>query len=134
MRLTVVELLHSYQGRLEALTVRPFGSNDIIEFPYKPHAHGPSPGVEWGYACTVHKFQGSEAAAVVAAIPPGTLKIIGNEPWLFDKSAVYTAFSRAKEHLSVIGDLNELAKVIAYDRRRRVTALRSLLIRGAING
>jgi exodeoxyribonuclease V alpha subunit len=123
MRLVVVAC-HS-----ETIEVRPFGANDIIELPYKPHAHGPSPGVEWGYACTVHKFQGSEAAAVVAAIPPGTVKIIGNEPWLFDKSAVYTAFSRAKEHLSVVGDPDELAKVIAYDRRRRVTALPGLLVR-----
>jgi exodeoxyribonuclease V alpha subunit len=106
---------------------RPFGSPHTIELPCRPYAHGPSSGVEWGYACTVHKFQGSEAAAVIVAIPPGTVKIIGNEPWLFDKSAVYTAFSRAKEHLSVAGDPCELTKVACHDRRRRLTALPDLL-------
>ena len=84
----------------------------------------------FGYACTVHKFQGSEAAAVIVAIPPGTVKIIANEPWLFDKLAVYTAFSRAKDHLSVVVDPGELIKVGCHDRRRRVTALPALLREG----
>jgi ATP-dependent exoDNAse (exonuclease V) alpha subunit len=122
MRLVVVDGAKA-KGTFKA---RPFGSADTIELPCQPHAHGPSSGVEWGYACTVHKFQGSEAAAVIVAIPPGTVKIVGNEPWLFDKSAVYTAFSRAKEHLSVTGDPWELTKVASYDRRRRVTALPDL--------
>jgi ATP-dependent exoDNAse (exonuclease V) alpha subunit len=63
----------------------------------------------------------------LGGIPPGTIKIIGNEPGLFDKSAVYTAFSRAKEHLSVVCDPGELIKVGCYDRRSRVTALPDLL-------
>jgi AAA domain/UvrD-like helicase C-terminal domain len=123
MRLVVVD---GAKRNNKTFKARPFGSPDPIELPCQPHAHGPSPGVEWGYACTVHKFQGSEAAAVIVAIPPDTIKIIGNEPWLFDKSAVYTAFSRAKEHLSVV-DAGELIKIGCYDRRRRVTALPDLL-------
>jgi hypothetical protein len=76
------------------------------------------------------KFQGSEAAAVIVAIPPGTVKIIANEPCRFDKSAVYTAFSRAKEHLSVVVGPDELIKVGCHDRRRRVTALPGLIREG----
>ena len=127
MRLVVVDGAKHNNRTFKA---RPFGSPDTIELPCQPHAHGPSPGVEWGYACTVHKFQGSEAAAVIVTIPPGTIKIIGNEPGLFDKSAVYTAFSRAKEHLSVVCDPGELIKVGCHDRRRRVTALPALLREG----
>src|SRR5262249_46952130 len=116
------------------ITARAFHSKDTLTLPLKFVAGGPSPYANWGYAATVHKYQGSEAKAIVLAIPPGTVRFIRNEPWMFDRCAAYTAFSRAKEYLTVIGDLDELAKVIQCNRRSRITALQFLLNGHSTNG
>jgi ATP-dependent exoDNAse (exonuclease V) alpha subunit len=108
-------------------TACPLGKKREIVLPLRPHANGPCKTIGWGYCATVHKFQGSEAQSILVAVAPDVVKIIRGEPWHFDKSAIYTAFSRAKVHLTIVGDFSQLAEVIKFERRQRVTALRSLL-------
>jgi ATP-dependent exoDNAse (exonuclease V) alpha subunit len=102
--------------------------HEIILDLVKPHDKGPCKDVDWGYAATVHKFQGSEAAATIVVIPSGTLRLMKavsgeKEPWFCDKSFVYTACSRPKLSLMLIGDPKDICGAIALNRSDRVTAL-----------
>ena len=58
--------------------------------------------LEPAYAMTVHKSQGSEYRAVVLAASQGS-------PLLLTRSILYTAITRARELLVVVGDENVLA-------------------------
>ncbi len=94
----------------------------------KPHDKGPCQHVDWGYAATVHKFQGSEANSTIVVIPGGTLKLMRavggeKEPWFCDRSFVYTACSRPKLLLVLIGDPEDIYGAIKLNRSDRVTAL-----------
>ncbi len=58
-------------------------------------------GVETVHAMTVHKSQGSEARAVTVVLPPEDSRLLTRE--LF-----YTAVTRAREQVTVIGTEAEL--------------------------
>jgi ATP-dependent exoDNAse (exonuclease V) alpha subunit len=110
------------------ITARLIGTPHEIILDFEPHDKGPCKNVDWGFAATVHKFQGSEAAATIVVIPSGTLKLmkaVGGEkvPWFCDRSFVYTACSRPKISLVLIGDPAEIGRAIALNRSDRVTAL-----------
>lgn len=78
------------------------------------------------YACTVHKFQGSEAPLVFVVIPDGL------SPMLRNRNSVYTAITRAKEKCIVIGDERVLRESVKKDALLgRKTRLKGLLT-GAI--
>jgi hypothetical protein len=88
----------SLRGIIKA---RLIGTRHEIVLNIKPHDKGPCKDVDWGYVATVHKFQGSEAAATIVVIPSGTLKLMKavggeKEPWFCDRSFIYTACSRPK--------------------------------------
>ncbi len=53
------------------------------------------PPFEWAYAITVHKSQGSEFDQVLLALPQGSES--------FGKEALYTAVTRAKKKLEIVG-------------------------------
>jgi ATP-dependent exoDNAse (exonuclease V) alpha subunit len=102
--------------------------HEIIIDLVKPRDKGPCKDVDWGYAATVHKFQGSEAAATIVVIPSGTLKLMKavggeKEPWFADRSFAYTACSRPKLSLVLIGDPKDICGAIKMNRSDRVTAL-----------
>ncbi|MFM8531025.1 MAG: exodeoxyribonuclease V subunit alpha, partial [Ilumatobacteraceae bacterium] len=71
--------------------------------------------VETAYAMTIHKSQGSEYGAVVLVLPPATSPLVGRE-------LVYTAVTRAKHHLMVIGS-EEAVRVCVATPARRMTGL-----------
>lgn len=80
--------------------------------------------VELSYAITTHKSQGSEYA--VALIP-----IFDFIPTLTDRQLIYTAITRAKEMVVMIGDYKILQMMIKNTRSvRRNTRLRKLLEKG----
>jgi AAA domain/UvrD-like helicase C-terminal domain len=114
-------IVTSVQDR--TFTARSIGTDRDIVIPLRPHKNGPAKNIDWGYAATIHKFQGSEAQAVIFAIPPNTTRIIQKQPWLLDRSCVYTAFSRASKSLTVVGEFEQLREVLQYERRKRITAL-----------
>ncbi len=74
------------------------------------------------YACTIHKSQGSEFPVVV--IPIHMQHFI-----LLEKNLLYTAITRAKELVILIGDPRAVHKAInTISANKRDTALKALLI------
>ncbi len=74
--------------------------------------------LEHAWAITVHKAQGSEYRAVILALG-------GGSRMLMTRSVLYTAVTRAKELLILVGDDAAAHQMIDnYQRSRRYTALR----------
>ena len=81
--------------------------------------------LEPAYAMTVHKSQGSEYGAVILAALDGA-------PQLRVRSVLYTAVTRAKKLLIIVGDDGAVSKMVSNDRRqRRYSGLRARLSDGA---
>lgn len=68
--------------------------------------------LELAYAMTVHKSQGSEYRAVILTAWPGSR-------YLLTRSVLYTALTRAKELLIVVGNEEVVAAMVANDRQTR---------------
>ena len=64
------------------------------------------------YAITVHKAQGSEYRAVILAVSEGA-------PMLLTRGVLYTAITRARELLILVGDEDVVAHMTANDRQQR---------------
>lgn len=80
--------------------------------------------LEPAYAITVHKAQGSEYRAVI-------LSAVEAAPMLLTRGVLYTAMTRAKELLILVGDDQVVARMAANDRQqRRYSGLRARLARG----
>ena len=74
--------------------------------------------LEPAYAMTVHKSQGSEYRAVVLAACSGS-------PYLLSRSVLYTAITRARELLIIVGREDTVAAMTENARRnRRYTGLK----------
>ena len=80
--------------------------------------------VDLAYAMTVHKAQGSEYRAVVLAVLPAAQS-------LMVRGVLYTALTRARELLIVVGDDAAVRAMAANDRRqKRYSGLRWRMVRG----
>lgn len=80
--------------------------------------------LEPAYAMTVHKSQGSEYRAVI-------LSVSGGSPYLLTRSILYTAITRARELLILVGDENVIATMVCNDRRqKRYSGLKLRLEKG----
>ena len=80
--------------------------------------------LEPAYAVTVHKSQGSEYRAVILAA-------LDAAPMLLTRGVLYTAMTRARTLLIVVGDDQVLARMAANDRQqRRYSGLRRRLKEG----
>ncbi len=78
--------------------------------------------LELAYAITVHKSQGSEFEAVV-------LPLYRNTPHLCYRNLLYTAVTRAKSLLIIVGSRETLDRMIENDRKTlRYTGLRHFLM------
>ena len=74
--------------------------------------------LEPAYAITVHKSQGSEYRAVV-------LVCFGGSPYLLNRSVLYTAITRAKELLVIVGTEEAVEKMVENARvGRRYSGLK----------
>jgi exodeoxyribonuclease V alpha subunit len=94
------------------LTVQFEGTNDIAVYKNDDLSENGLPeGVAWGYAYSVHKAQGSEFRRVIVVVREEMAR-------LFGKPALYTAVTRARESLAIIGDLFSLRTIIAAPDRR----------------
>ena len=77
--------------------------------------------LELAYAVTVHKAQGSEYRAVILAALDGA-------PQLLTRGVLYTAVTRARELLILVGDEQVVSAMTANDRpQRRYSGLRARL-------
>ena len=80
--------------------------------------------LELAYAMTVHKSQGSEYRAVILAATHAN-------PYLLTRSILYTAVTRAKELLIVVGDPNVVRQMVENNRQsRRYSGLKLRLTKG----
>ena len=68
--------------------------------------------LEPAYAMTVHKSQGSEYRAVVLCVWRGT-------PLLLSRSILYTAITRARELLIVVGDEGVVEYMVQNDKKQK---------------
>ena len=109
----------------QSLALRHASSGETMTVPYRPHAHGPAETIVWGRAATVHKYQGSEAAAVIVVIPPDALRLIEKEPHIFDEANFYTGVSRAKKRVVIMGALHQLPALMKHGTRKRITTPRA---------
>ena len=74
--------------------------------------------LEPAFAITVHKSQGSEYRAVILAA-------WGGSPYLLSRSVLYTAVTRAKELLILVGREETVAAMTANARKnKRYTGLK----------
>ncbi|MDY5564744.1 MAG: ATP-dependent RecD-like DNA helicase [Candidatus Limivicinus sp.] len=90
----------NFDGRIAG-----FGFDSLIE-------------LEHAWAITVHKAQGSEYRAVILALSPGS-------QMLLTRGVLYTAVTRAKELMIMVGDDQTAYQMIDnYRRSKRYTALR----------
>lgn len=77
--------------------------------------------LELAYAATVHKSQGSEFEAVV-------LPILGGFDKLYYRNLLYTAVTRAKKLIVIVGSVNRVKYMIDNNRRtNRYTCLKNML-------
>ncbi|ENY69257.1 Exodeoxyribonuclease V alpha chain [Mycoplasmopsis bovigenitalium 51080] len=73
-----------------------------VDFGYKIIEYTHSEFLEYitlGYAISVHKFQGSESPSVIFCV-------LKEYNWAINTKLIYTAVSRAKDDLSIVGDIN----------------------------
>ena len=79
--------------------------------------------LELAYACTVHKSQGNEFEAVV-------MPMSNFPPQLMYRNLLYTAVTRAKKMLILVGDNNSLKRMVENNRRiLRFSGLKEFLQR-----
>ena len=79
--------------------------------------------LELAYACTVHKSQGNEFDCVI-------LPMFRGAPQLMYRNLLYTAVTRAKKMLIIVGDENALQMMVENNRRvSRYTGLTTFLLR-----
>jgi exodeoxyribonuclease V alpha subunit len=71
------------------------------------------PRLEKAFAMTIHKSQGSEFETVLALLPPGTKA---------DRRLLYTAITRAKKKLILIGQQEALVQAL-HQKNERVSTL-----------
>jgi exodeoxyribonuclease V alpha subunit len=83
--------------------------------------------LELSYAVTIHKSQGSEYKAVVIPVHSGP-------PMLMSKNLLYTAVTRAKEMVVIVGTEEMMKRMIANNKEtRRYTMLANRLRFGIAN-
>jgi len=83
--------------------------------------------LEHAYALTVHKSQGNEFPAVI-------LPLYRPAPQLVYRNLLYTAITRAKSLLIIVGDEEVIHKMIENDRKTRRYSGLSYLIKDEFNG
>lgn len=77
--------------------------------------------LELAYACTVHKSQGNEFEAVV-------MPVHNFPPQLMYRNLLYTAVTRAKKMLILVGDPNSVSRMVSNNKRiLRFSGLKAFL-------
>lgn len=111
-------------GRIETIDT----ASGIITVDFEGHRAEYTPDMmnqlESAYAITVHKAQGSEYRAVI-------LSALETAPMLLTRGVLYTAMTRAKELLILVGEDYVVARMAANDQQqRRFSGLRARLVKG----
>lgn len=95
-------------GELPSITID-FGDDNIVTYTKDEIEENK---LELAYALTVHKSQGSEYKTVI-------FPCVASHKFMLSKKLVYTAWTRAKEHLIVVGD-KETISYAAHNTREDI--------------
>ena len=96
----------------ECVTVE-FDEGRIVQYPFKMLEE-----LELAYAITIHKSQGSEYPAVV-------IPLLGGPPMLMNRNLLYTAVTRAKNCVTLVGDERTFEKMVSnVSEHRRYSGLK----------
>ena len=97
-----------------------YDEKKLVKYPYNLLDE-----LELAYAITIHKAQGSEYPAVIIPLLQGPRQ-------LYYRNLLYTAVTRAKELMIIVGTEAEIVKMAANDKKtRRYSALKKLLLNDA---
>lgn len=95
----------------QVLTVE-FDEHRRVEYPFSGLDE-----IELAYAVTIHKSQGSEYPAVI-------LPILTGPRMLFNRNLLYTAVTRARKCVTILGSRQTIQEMIRNERQnRRYTSL-----------
>ena len=82
--------------------------------------------LDFAYACTVHKSQGNEFEAVIIPMFKGA-------PQLYYRNLLYTAVTRAKKCVTLVGNDETFNQMIQNNiQQRRYSGLKDRLLEGNI--
>ena len=105
----------------EGLTVC-FDESKLVDYEYKQLED-----LDLAYCLSVHKSQGSEFSAVV-------MPVIGGPPMLMTRNLFYTAMTRARKLVVLVGYMSAVEKMINNEYvSRRYTSLEEQLISTHLN-
>jgi len=108
----VIREINTFAGEL---TVE-FEENRMVTYSFKELDE-----LELAYAITIHKAQGSEYPAVV-------IPLLGGPRMLMTRNLLYTAVTRARKCVTLVGDENTFYKMVQNEsEQRRYTGLRDRL-------
>ena len=100
----------------ETITVM-FDEERVVEYPFSAAEE-----LELSYAVTIHKSQGSEYPAVI-------LPLLSGPRMLMNRNLLYTAVTRAKSCVCIVGKYDTFASMIENSTsERRYTGLRELIL------
>lgn len=106
-----IGIIESISMRDKVMTIL-FDEDKEVEYPFQN-----TDKLELAYACTVHKSQGSEFPVVIIAVDSFA-------PMLLYRNILYTAITRAKDMVVLVGRGDIIGKMVKNDNnRRRYTAL-----------
>lgn len=101
-------------GRIVEVT----GKTVRVWFPYKAdreyvtYAEGETEELQLAYAMSVHKSQGSEYPVVILALVP-------SHAIMLQRNLLYTAVTRARERVLLVGSREALQRAVWNDRTQR---------------
>ncbi len=99
----IVREINSYT---EKITVE-FEENRRVEYEFKQAEE-----LELAYAVTIHKSQGSEYPAVI-------LPLLGGPRMLMNRNLLYTAVTRAKNCVCIVGSVHTFQEMIANEQEQK---------------
>ncbi len=109
----VMEEINTYTNTVSVV----YDENKIVEYPFKSLDE-----LELAYAITIHKSQGSEYPAAVIPLLPGPRM-------LMNRNLLYTAVTRARKCITIVGDDNTFYQMIDNTmQHRRYSGLSARLV------
>lgn len=115
-----IGILENIDEDAQTLTVR-FDDRTAV-LPFEGSAD-----LEHAYAVTVHKSQGSEFPAVI-------IPVTGVNPYLEYRNLLYTAVTRAKNQLVLVGTQATIKRMVDNNKKqKRYSALKSFIMSGEYN-
>lgn len=97
-------------ARASSFRKKRFSSDEKAHFSHHVFSAVTLPAFEWGYCLSVHKSQGSEYEKVIALVPNGSER--------FGREVLYTAVTRAKKEIQLVGEKSVLSLLLQKSSRR----------------